>query len=184
MNKYHKITEPQDSSASAHSIVLVGNNRKSYIVGRVLPLSVWIFFLVLILFSMIADARRMLYEGASLESLLVSARAGLTGALHDLCWQPPYVTRVRATERAQGFLDLSFPLLCSLASIAGMGLLQSRPDRLPCYLVAAGLVLGAARSLPQHLVGLAPYVAPSPFWPKRGAQSFPVPTVISATLCT
>jgi protein-S-isoprenylcysteine O-methyltransferase Ste14 len=139
MNKYHKITEPQDSSASAHSSA--GNDRKSYIVGRVLPLSVWIFFLVLILFSMIADARRMLYEGASLESLLVLARAGLTGAFMILL-ATAYVTRVRATERAQGFLERSFPLLVFLASIAGMGLLQSRPGSPSLYLVAAGLVLG------------------------------------------
>jgi protein-S-isoprenylcysteine O-methyltransferase Ste14 len=118
-----------------------GNDRKSYIVGKVLPLSVWIFFLLLILFSMIADARRMLYEGASLESLLVLARAGLTGAFMVLL-ATAYLTRIRATERAQGFLERSFPLLVFLASIVGMGLLQSRPGSPPLYFVATGLVLG------------------------------------------
>lgn len=117
------------------------NDCKNYIVGKVLPLSVWIFFLLLILFSMIADARQMLDEGASLESLLVLARAGLTGAFMVLL-ATAYLTRIRATERAQGFLERSFPLLVFLASIAGMGLLQSRPGSPPLYFVAAGLVLG------------------------------------------
>jgi protein-S-isoprenylcysteine O-methyltransferase Ste14 len=140
MNKYHKISEPQDGSAHAHASAPANNGRKSYIVGKVFPLSVWIFFLVLILFSMIADARRMLYEGASLESLLVLARAGLTGAFMVLL-ATAYLTRIRATESAQGFLERSFPLLVFLASIAGMGLLQSRPGSPPLHLVAAGLFL-------------------------------------------
>jgi protein-S-isoprenylcysteine O-methyltransferase Ste14 len=141
MKKYHKIPEPEDSSASAHSSAPTGNDRKNYIVGKVLPLSVWIFFLLLILFSMISDARRMLYEGASLESLLVLARAGLTGAFMVLL-VTAYLTRIRATERAHGFVERSFPLLVFLASIAGMGLLQSRPGSPPLHFVAAGLVLG------------------------------------------
>jgi protein-S-isoprenylcysteine O-methyltransferase Ste14 len=141
MNKYHKILESQDSSASACSSAPASNDRKNYIVGKVLPLSVWIFFLLLILFSMIADARRMLYEGAPLESLLVLARAGLTGAFMVLL-ATAYLTRIRATERARGFLERSFPLLVFLASIAGLGLLQSRPGSPPLYFVAAGLVLG------------------------------------------
>ena len=140
MNKYHKIPEPQGGSASALWSAPTGNGRKSYIVGKVLPLSVWIFFLVLILFSMMADARRMLHEGASLESLLVLARAGLTGAFMVLL-ATAYLTRIRATERAQGFLERTFPLFVFLASITGMGLLQSRPGSPPLYLVAAGLVL-------------------------------------------
>jgi protein-S-isoprenylcysteine O-methyltransferase Ste14 len=141
MNRYHKIPESQDSSASAHSSAPASNDRKNYIVGKVLPLSVWIFFLLLILFAMIADARQMLDEGASLESLLVLARAGLTGAFMVLL-ATAYLTRIRATERARGFLERSFPLLVFLASIAGMGLLQSRPGSPPLYFVAAGLVLG------------------------------------------
>jgi protein-S-isoprenylcysteine O-methyltransferase Ste14 len=141
MNKHHKILESLDSSASACSNAAASNDRKNYIVGKVLPLSVWIFFLVLILFSMVTDARRMVYEGTSVESLLVLARAGLTGAFMVLL-ATAYLTRMRAAERAHGFLERSFPLLVFLASIAGMGLLQSRPGSPPLYFVAAGLVLG------------------------------------------
>jgi protein-S-isoprenylcysteine O-methyltransferase Ste14 len=141
MNKYHNISEPQDASASAHSSAPAGNDRKNYIAGKVLPLAVWIFFLVLILISMIADARRMLYEGASLDSLLVLARVGLTGAFMVLL-VTAYLTRIRATERAQGFLQRSFPLLVFVVSIIGIGLVQSRPGSPPFYLVAPGLVLG------------------------------------------
>jgi protein-S-isoprenylcysteine O-methyltransferase Ste14 len=141
MNKYHKIPEPQDSSASARSNAPAENDRKSYIVGKVLPLSVWIFFLALIILSMIADAQRMLHEGAPLESLLVLARVGLTGAFMVLL-ATAYLTRIRATERAQGFLQRSFPLLVFVGSIVGMGLVQSLPGSPPFYLVAPGLVLG------------------------------------------
>lgn len=140
MNKYHKIPEPQDGSASALGSGPTGNGRKSYIVGKVLPLSVWIVFLVLILFSMMADARRMLHEGASLESLLVLARAGLTGAFMVLL-ATAYLTRIRPTENAQGLLERTFPLFVFLVSIAGMGLLQSRPGSPPLYFVAPGLLL-------------------------------------------
>jgi protein-S-isoprenylcysteine O-methyltransferase Ste14 len=141
MNEYHKIRESQDSSASAHSSAAADNDRKNYIAGTVLPLLVWIFFLVLILISMIADAWRMLDEGASLDSLLVLARAGLTGAFMVLL-ASAYLTRIRATERAQGFWERSFPMLVFLVSIAGMGLLQSRPGSPPLYFVATGLILG------------------------------------------
>jgi protein-S-isoprenylcysteine O-methyltransferase Ste14 len=141
MNEYHKIPESQDGSTSARSSAPAGNDRKNYIAGKVLPLAVWIFFLVLILISMIADARRMLYEGASLDSLLVLARASLTGAFMVLL-ASAYLTRIRATERAQGFWERSFPLLVFLVSIVGMGLVQSRPGSPPLYFVAAGLILG------------------------------------------
>jgi hypothetical protein len=58
----------------------VGNGWKSWITGKALPLCVWIFLLVVILFSVMADARRMLHAGGSLESLLLLPRAILTGA--------------------------------------------------------------------------------------------------------
>jgi len=134
MNEYRKTPELQRGSAT-------GNSRKSDIVGKVLPLSVWIFFLTLIILSMIADAQRMLHEGAPLESLLVFARVGLTGAFMVLL-VTAYLTRIRATERAQGFLQRSFPLLVFVVSIVGMGLVQSRPGLPPFYLVAPGLILG------------------------------------------
>jgi protein-S-isoprenylcysteine O-methyltransferase Ste14 len=117
-----------------------GNDRNSYIVGKMLPLSVWIFFLMASLFSMMADARRMLHEGATLESLLVLTRTGLTGAFMILL-ATAYLTRIRATERAQGFLQRSFPLFVFLASIVGMGLVQSHPGSPPFYLATAGLLL-------------------------------------------
>jgi protein-S-isoprenylcysteine O-methyltransferase Ste14 len=118
----------------------MSNDRKSYIVGKVLPLFVWIFFLALVILSMIADAQRMLHEGASLESLLHLTRTGLTGAFMVLL-ATAYLTRIRATERAQGFLQRTFPLLVFIVSIAGMGVLQSRPGSPPLYFVAAGFVL-------------------------------------------
>lgn len=118
----------------------VGNGWKSWIAGTALPLCIWIFFLVVILFSVMADARRMLHEGASLESLLLLARAGLTGAFMVLL-ATAYLTRAGATERAQGFWERTFPLLVFLASIAGVGLLQSRPGSPNFYLAAAGLLL-------------------------------------------
>ncbi len=118
----------------------VGNGWKSWIAGKALPLCVWIFFLVVILFSVMADARRILHEGASLESLLLLARAGLTGAFMVLL-ATAYLTRIHATERAQGFWQQTFPLLVFLASIAGVGLLQSRPGSPPFYSAGAGLLL-------------------------------------------
>ncbi|MGB7947059.1 MAG: isoprenylcysteine carboxylmethyltransferase family protein [Candidatus Binatia bacterium] len=135
MNKYRKTPELQRGSAT-------GNSRKSDIVGKVLPLSVWIFFLVLILFSMVADARRMLHDGASFESLLVFARAGLTGAFMILL-ATAYVTRIHAAERAQGFLERTFPLFVFLASIAGMGLLQAHAGSPSLYFAAPGLLLAS-----------------------------------------
>jgi protein-S-isoprenylcysteine O-methyltransferase Ste14 len=138
MNKYHNLCEPQGGSDNTLSSALAGLN--SWITGKALPLCVWIFFLIASLFSMTADARRMLHEGASLESLLVWARAGLTGAFMVLL-ATAYLTRIRATERAQGFLQRTFPLFVFLVSIAGMGLVQSRPGSPPFYLVAAGLLL-------------------------------------------
>lgn len=118
----------------------VGNGWKSWITGKALPLCVWIFFLEVILFSVMADARRMLHEGASLDSLLLLARVGLTGAFMVLL-ATAYLTRTGATERAQGFWERTFPLLVFLVSIAGVGLLQSRPGSPPFYLAGAGLLL-------------------------------------------
>ena len=119
----------------------MGNDWKSWIAGKALPLCVWIFFLVVILFAAMVDTRRMLHEGTSLESLLRLVRAGLTGAFMILL-ATAYLTRTRATERAQGFLERIFPLFVFIVSIAGMGLLHSRPGSPPLYFVATGLVLG------------------------------------------
>ena len=117
-----------------------GNGWKSWIAGKALPLCVWIFFLEVILFSVMADARRMLHEGASLESLLFLARLSLTGAFMVLL-ATAYLTRMRATEKAQGFWERTFPLLVFVVSIAGMGLLHSRPGSPNFYLAGAGLLL-------------------------------------------
>jgi protein-S-isoprenylcysteine O-methyltransferase Ste14 len=140
MNKHHQIREPQGGPVSTLWSAPVGNGWKSWITGKALPLCVWIFFLIVILFSVMADALRMLHEGASLKALLLLARAGLTGAFMVLL-ATAYVTRIHATERAQGFWQRTFPLLVFLASIAGVGLLQSRPGSPHFYLVGAGLVL-------------------------------------------
>jgi protein-S-isoprenylcysteine O-methyltransferase Ste14 len=140
MNKYHQIREPQSGSVITLWSAPAGNGWESWIIGKALPLCVWMFFLVVILFSVIADARRMSHEGASLESLLLLARAGLTGAFMVLL-ATSYLVRTQATERARGFWERTFPLLVFLASIAGVGLLQSRPGSPPFYLVGAGLLL-------------------------------------------
>ncbi len=118
----------------------VGNGWKSWITGKALPLCVWIFFLVVILFSMVTDTLRILHEGASLKSLLLLARAGLTGAFMILL-ATAYLIRIDATATAQGFWQRTFPLLVFLASITGVGLLQSRPGSPHFYLFGAGLVL-------------------------------------------
>jgi protein-S-isoprenylcysteine O-methyltransferase Ste14 len=143
MNKCHNLREPQGGSESTFSSAPALSGLNSWITGKALPLCVWIFFLIAILFSMFADARRMLHEGASLESLLVLARAGLTAAFMVLL-ATAYLTRMRATERAQGFWQRSFPLFVFLGSIAGMGLVQSHPGSPPFYLVAAGLFIAPA----------------------------------------
>jgi protein-S-isoprenylcysteine O-methyltransferase Ste14 len=117
----------------------VGNSWKNWITGKALPLCVWIFFLVVILFSMVADTLRMLHEGASLESLLLLARGGLAAAFMVLL-ATAYLTRIRAAERAQGFWERIFPLLVFLASIA-VGLLQSRAESPRLDLAGAGLLL-------------------------------------------
>ena len=116
------------------------NGWKSWITGKALPLCVWISFLVVILFSVMADARRIWHEGASLESLLLLARGGLTGAFMVLL-ATAYLTRIHATESAQGFWQRTFPLFVFLASIAGVGLLQSRSGSPAFYLAGAGLLL-------------------------------------------
>jgi len=118
----------------------VGNGWKSWITGKALPLCVWTLFLAVILRSLTADALRMLREGASLESLLLLARGGLAGAFMVLL-ATAYLTRIRAAERAQGFWERIFPLLVFLASLAGAGLLQSRPGSPRFYLAGAGLLL-------------------------------------------
>jgi protein-S-isoprenylcysteine O-methyltransferase Ste14 len=140
MNKDHEMGEPRTGSVSTVWSAAANNSWKSWITGKALPLCVWIFFVLVILFSMVADALRMLHEGTSLESLLRLARAGLTDAFMILL-AGAYLVRIRATERAQGFLQRTFPLFVFLASIAGMGLLQSRPGSPPFYLVAPGLLL-------------------------------------------
>jgi protein-S-isoprenylcysteine O-methyltransferase Ste14 len=119
----------------------VGNGWTSWVTGKVLPLFVWSFFLLAVLFSAVADARRMLHEGASLESFLVLGRTGLTGAFMVLL-ATAYLTRSRAIKKAQGFLERTFPMLVLITSIAGMGLMHSHPGAPPLYLVAMGLVLG------------------------------------------
>jgi protein-S-isoprenylcysteine O-methyltransferase Ste14 len=116
------------------------NGWKSRITGKVLPLSVWIFFLVITLSSMIDDALPMLDQGASLESLLHLSRAALTAAFMFLL-AFAYLIRIRAKEKAQGFWERSFPLLVFLVSIAGVGVLQSRPGSPNFYLTGAGLLL-------------------------------------------
>jgi protein-S-isoprenylcysteine O-methyltransferase Ste14 len=82
----------------------------------------------------------MLRHGASLEALLAFARVGLTAAF-TLLLTATYLTRIQATEKAKGFWERSFPLLVLLASIAGVGLLQSRPGVPSYYFAAAGLLL-------------------------------------------
>jgi protein-S-isoprenylcysteine O-methyltransferase Ste14 len=140
MNKNDQIGEPQSVSVNTFLSVSAGN-WTSWITGKALPLGVWIFFLMAVLFSVMADARRMFHEGASLESLLVLARTGLTGAFMVLL-ATAYLTRIRATKKAQGFLERTFPMLVLIASIAGMGLLHSLPGSPPLYFVATGLILG------------------------------------------
>jgi protein-S-isoprenylcysteine O-methyltransferase Ste14 len=141
MNKNNPIRDPQIVSVNIRLSVPAGNGWTTWITGKALPLCVWLFFLLVILFSAAADAQRMLHEGASLESLLVLARTSLTGAFMVLL-ATAYLTRIRATKRAQGFLERTFPMLVLITSIAGMGLLHSRPGSPPLYFVATGLVLG------------------------------------------
>jgi protein-S-isoprenylcysteine O-methyltransferase Ste14 len=89
---------------------------------------------------MMGDALRMLHQGASLESLLHLSRAVLTGAFMVLL-ASAYLTRIHATEKAQGFWERTFPLLVFLASMVGVGLLQSRPGSPSLYLAGAGFFL-------------------------------------------
>jgi protein-S-isoprenylcysteine O-methyltransferase Ste14 len=141
MDKNSQMDEPQSISVNTLLSVLADNGWTSWFTGKALPLCVWIFFLLAILFSLVTDARRLLYEDASLESLLVLARSGLTGAFLVLL-ATAYLTRMRAVKKAQGFLERTFPMLVLIASIAGMGLLHSRPGTPPFYFVATGLILG------------------------------------------
>ena len=83
----------------------------------------------------------MLQEGPTAQSLLVLARTGLMAAFITLV-SSAYLTRMHVTQKAQGFFQRSFPSFVFLASIAGMGLLQSRPGSPVFYSVAAGLFLG------------------------------------------
>ena len=103
---------------------------------------------------MIADARRMSHESASLNRSFSWRARVWTGAFMVLR-ATAYLTRIRAMERARGFWERTFPLLVFLASIAGVGLLQSRPaGRLPSTL-SSGAPSRATRPVPQYLVGLA-----------------------------
>lgn len=141
MNKNNYLHKPQSVSLNTFLSVPEGNSWTIWITGKALPLGVWIFFLLAVLLSVVADAPRMLHEGASLESLLVLARRGLTGAFMVLL-ATAYLTRIRATKKAHGFLERTFPMLVLIVSIAGMGLLHSRLGSPPLYSVATGLVLG------------------------------------------
>jgi protein-S-isoprenylcysteine O-methyltransferase Ste14 len=140
MNKHPKTRHARVGPAGALRIASLDNDWKRWITGKALPLSVWIFFLVVILVSAIADASRILHDGASLESLLLLARAGLTGAFMFLL-ATAYLIRIHATEKAQGFWERTFPLLVFLVSIAGMGLLHSRPGSPNFYLAVTGLLV-------------------------------------------
>ena len=118
MNKYHQIREPRGGSVITLWSAPAGNGWESWIIGKALPLCVWMFFLVVILFSVIADARRMSHEGASLESLLLLARAGLTGAfmvlLASLASLPEDIYEAARLDRAtawQRFRRITLPLL-------------------------------------------------------------------------
>ena len=140
MKRNLEFDQPQTSPAGTLRSVQVDNALNSRVAGKLLPVCFWIFFLVAILSSMIADALHMSNEGASLESLLRLTRAGLTGAFTVLL-ATTYLIRLRATEKAVGFRERIFPMLVFLASIVGVGLLQSRPGLPSVYLAGAGLVL-------------------------------------------
>lgn len=140
MNKHQKIDDTRVNPAGTLWSAPVNNDWKSWITGKALPLCVWIFFLAIILFSMMGDALRMLHQGASLESLLHLSRAGLTAAFTFLL-ATAYLIRTHVKEKAQGFCERTFPLLVFLVSIAGVGLLQSRPGSPNFYLAGAGLLL-------------------------------------------
>ena len=104
MNKNNYLHKPQSVSLNTFLSVPEGNSWTIWITGKALPLGVWIFFLLAVLLSVVADAQRMLHEGASLESLLVLARRGLTGAFMVLL-ATAYLTRIHATKKAHGFLE-------------------------------------------------------------------------------
>lgn len=118
----------------------MGNDWKSWSVGKAFPLCLWTFLLVFILFSLKADALQMFREGVRLESFLLVARGGLRGAFMVLL-VAAYLTRFRTVERAQGFWERTFPLLVLLATIVGLGLLESHEGSLRVHLAGAGLFL-------------------------------------------
>jgi protein-S-isoprenylcysteine O-methyltransferase Ste14 len=140
MNKNSKIRDAGVGPAGVLRSASVDTGSKSWLTGKALPLCVWIAFLVVILVSAIADASRMLHEGASLASLLLLARAGMTGAFMFLL-ATAYLIRIHATEKAQGFCERTFPMLVFLVSITGMGLLHSRPGSPNFYLAVTGLLV-------------------------------------------
>ena len=119
------------------------------ITGRALPFCVWSFFLVPVILSTASDARGVSLEALSLQSLLAVAR-GILSTAFVLLISISYLVRIRAAEKARGFWERRFPMWVLVASMVGMGLLQSHSGTPPVYLAGAGLVLaisGAALSI-------------------------------------
>ena len=135
-----KVREREGNSVSTFVRAPRGGSWRSWIAGTALPLFVWIFFLMSVAGSIVNDLQRMLDGGASAESLLQLARSVMTGGFMFLL-AVAYLIRIRATERAHGFWERTFPILVFLASIVGMGLLQSHPGSPSFYSTAAGLLL-------------------------------------------
>jgi protein-S-isoprenylcysteine O-methyltransferase Ste14 len=149
MNEQHRITDRKAGCESALSDARAGNHRSGWITRRAFPFCIWIVFLVVVLFSLTADAQKVSYGRLSLQTVLPAAREILTAAFMLLV-AASYLVRIGATEPARGFWERRFPMWVFVTSMAGMALLHSHPASPPVYVAETGLVfalLGACLSI-------------------------------------